>query len=124
MSWASNAVTYRTVPLCASKRDVARYGVGALTLACGAGVQKVFNSGADTPQVLSIDVNGTSYARPGRAELYCINSTIDVRKKRNRKQNKSVSSFYLDREGSCFTVAGELRLLQILWSVKDKEFGD
>jgi hypothetical protein len=101
LSWASNAVTYRTVPLCASKRNVARYGVGALTLACGAGVQKVFNSGADTPQVLSIDVDGTSYARQGRAELYCINSTIDVGKKRKqnktkRRENKSVSSFYFE----------------------------
>jgi hypothetical protein len=47
------------------------------------------------------------------------------RKESKTKQNegkiKAFPVFILNREGSCFAVAGELRLLQILWSVKDKQ---
>jgi hypothetical protein len=48
----------------------------------------------------------------------------ELERKENKGRIKGFPVLDLDREGSCFTAAGELRLLQILWSVKDKEFGD
>jgi hypothetical protein len=81
----SNAVTYRQSPLRLKKGRCQVRGRGS-TLACGAGVQKVFNSGAHTS---SVDVVGTSYARQGRAVLYCINSTIDeLERKEEKTQGK------------------------------------